>query len=674
MDTKGINTIDSFDYSIISTAGLQKRRQGNQGRKNDKRVYKDLFCAFDIETTNDTDLEQAYMYIWQFQIEDQTIIGRTWMEFKEFLRNCRMQLKQDEYLMIYVHNLSFEFSFLKGIYNFKSDEVFSIESRKVLRCTMWEHFEIRCSYLLTNMNLDNFTKKMGVTHKLSGEEFNYNKIRYPWTDLTDKELQYCITDVKALVEALKVYFDIEHDNFYTIPFTSTGFVRRDVKRAMRHYNRQDLFNMQPDYEVFKILREAFRGGNTHANRYYSGRIMENITSYDRVSSYPDVQINELFPMSPWIREENVTADRACRIIFKHKRAALMRVGFSNIRLKNPLWGCPYIPKHKCRNLGRHYNDNGRILWADWLEISICDPDLKIIMEEYDYDSITFYDFYHCRYGRLPKPLREEIQKFYRDKTELKGVQGQELFYMLQKAKLNSIYGMSCQMPVKQTIDFIDGYWIEQELPEEELLSKNNAKAFLVYSWGVWTTAHARMELEKALNIVGPERFVYCDTDSVKFIDDGKVSFNAYNESRKRDSIKNGGVAADPAGHKHYLGVYENEGTYKRFITMGAKKYAYEDADGDLHITVAGVSKYKGAAELARRGGLEAFKEGFVWYDAGGLESVYNDDPEVKEINIDGHKLPISSNVLLRPSIYTLGITGEYARILENPVIWLALMR
>lgn len=669
-----VNTIDAFDYSIISAAGLQKRRQGNQGRKNDKRVYKDLFCAFDIETTNHPDLEQAYMYIWQFQIEDQTIIGRTWMEFKEFLHNCRLRLKEHEYLMVYVHNLSFEFSFLKGIYNFKKDEVFSIEPRKVLRCTMWDHFEIRCSYLLTNMNLATFTKRMGVTQKLSGEDFNYSKIRYPWTELSDQELQYCIVDVQGLVEALKVYFEIEHDNFYTIPFTSTGFVRRDVKRAMRHYNRQDLYNMQPDYEVFKILREAFRGGNTHANRYYANTIMDNIASYDRVSSYPDVQINELFPMSPWIREENVTAERACRIIYKHQRAALMRVGFRNIRLKDPLWGCPYIPKHKCRNLGQHANDNGRILWADWLEISICDPDLKIIMQEYDYDSITFYDFYHCRYSRLPKPLREEIQKFYRDKTELKGVSGQELFYMLQKAKLNSIYGMSVQAPVKQTIDFIDGQWIEQEEPEQHLLNKNNAKAFLVYSWGVWTTAHARMELEKAINIVGPERFVYCDTDSVKFIDDGKVSFSAYNESRKRTSKENGGVATDPAGHKHYLGVYENEGTYKRFCTMGAKKYAYEDTAGELHITVAGVSKYKGAQELAQRGGLDAFKEGFIWYDAGGLESIYNDDPEIKEVNIDGHKLQISSNVFLRPSTYTLGITGEYARILENPVIWLALMQ
>ena len=669
-----INTIDTFDYSIISAAGLQKRRQGNQGRKNDKRAYKDLFCAFDIETTNHPDLEQAFMYIWQFQIEDQTIIGRTWMEFKEFLHNCRLRLKEHEYLMIYVHNLSFEFSFLKGIYNFKKDDVFSIEPRKVLRCTMWDHFEIRCSYLLTNMSLDTFTARMGVTRKLSGDDFDYTKIRYPWTELTDQELRYCVVDVQGLVEALKVYFKIENDNFYTIPFTSTGFVRRDVKRAMRHYNRQDLYNMQPDYEVFRILREAFRGGNTHANRYYANTIMENITSFDRVSSYPDVQINELFPMSPWIREDNITAERACRIIYKHQRAALMRVGFRNIRLKDPLWGCPYIPKHKCRNLGQHANDNGRILWSSWLELSICDPDLKIIMQEYDYDSITFYDFYHCRYGRLPKPLREEIQKFYKDKTELKGVEGQELFYMLQKAKLNSIYGMSVQSPVKQTIDFIDGQWIEQEEPEEDLLNKNNAKAFLVYSWGVWTTAHARMELEKAINIVGPERFVYCDTDSVKFIEDGKVSFNAYNESRRRTSKNNGGVAADPAGHEHYLGVYENERTYKRFCTMGAKKYAYEDAAGKLHITVAGVSKKKGAAELARRGGLDAFKEGFIWYDAGGLESIYNDDPEIKEVDIDGHKLKITSNVFLRPSTYTLGITGEYARILENPVIWLALMQ
>ena len=34
--------------------------------------------------------------------------------------------------------------------------------------------------------------------------------------------------------------------------------------------------------------------------------------------------------------------------------------------------------------------------------------------------------------------------------------------------------------------------------------------------------------------------------------------------------------------------------------------------------------------------------------------------------VDGHLVPITRNVVLRPISYTLGITGEYARLLENP--------
>ena len=665
-----IKTVQTFDYALIARAGIQKRPKGNQGTKHNKKKYKNLFCAFDIETTNDLSINQAYMYIWQFQIEDNTIVGRTWDEFLLFCEKVTEQLKENEYLMIYVHNLSFEFSFLKGIYLFEPEEVFCIDRRKVLKCEMYDHFELRCSYLLSNMSLSAFTKKMGVTEKLSGEEFDYKKIRYPWTVLTERELLYCVVDVQSLVEALKVYFSIESDNFYTIPFTSTGFVRRDVKRAMRRFNRKELESMQPDYEIFSILREAFRGGNTHCNRYYAGMILDNVSSYDRVSSYPDVQINELFPMSPWIREDEPTAERVSRIIYKQHRACIMRVGFSGIRLKNPLWGCPYIPKHKCRNLTRHDNDNGRILDADYLEISLTDVDFKIIMDEYIFDSITVYDFYHCRYGKLPKPLREEVQKFFQLKSELKGIKGQELYYNLSKAKLNSVYGMSVTNPCRNTIDYINDEFVERTENESELLEASNKKAFLVYAWGIWTTAHARYELEKMMNLVGPENFVYCDTDSVKFIDDGKVSFAEYNKSRKKDSIKNGGVGTDAKGNKYYLGVCDYEGTYSKFISLGAKKYCYVDASGSLYITVAGVGKSIGAKELASRGGIKSFKEGFTFYKAGGTESVYNDKPEVKALNIGEHTIPITSNVLIKDSTYTLGITGEYRKIINNPQIWL----
>lgn len=664
-------TVNTYDYNIIGAAGIQKRRKGNQGRRNNKRKYKDLYCAFDIESTNDLEIEQAYMYIWQCQIEDHTIIGRTWDEWLQFCENVCRQLKTDEYIMMYVHNLSYEFSFLKGVYPFQPEEVFCTDRRKVLKCEMKDHLEFRCSYMLTNMSLAAFTDKMGVTRKLSGDEFNYKVIRYPWTVLSAKELEYCITDVKALVEALKVYFAIENDSFYTIPLTSTGFVRRDVKAAMRHFNRNDLKSMIADYDIFQILREAFRGGNTHANRYYSERIIETVSSYDRVSSYPDVQINELFPMSAWIKEEDPNIERVCRKIYKQKRAGLMRISFTNIRLKDPMWGCPYIPKHKCRNLKDHYNDNGRILWADYLEISLTDIDFKIILDEYDFESAEVIDFYHCRYGKLPKPLREVVQKYFIDKTQLKNVSGQELFYFIAKMKLNSIYGMCVQSPVKQSIIYIDDEFRLMHEDEQELLEISNGKAFLAYAWGVWTTARAREQLEIAIKKCG-NYFVYCDTDSVKFIDDGTISFDKYNESRKQDSIKNGGVASDQTGKEYYLGLYDNEGTYKQFITLGAKKYCYIDQQDKLHITVAGASKKKGAIELAAKGGIKAFKEGFTFYDAGGTESVYNDHPEITEIEREGHKLPITSNVLIRESTYTLGITGEYRRILNNPAIWLEL--
>ena len=102
-----IYTIDTFNYNLISETCCQKRRKGNQGRRDNKRKYKNLFCAFDIETSNDYTINQAFMYIWQFQIEDKTIIGRSWDEWLLFCERICEYLKNDEYLLVYVHNLSF---------------------------------------------------------------------------------------------------------------------------------------------------------------------------------------------------------------------------------------------------------------------------------------------------------------------------------------------------------------------------------------------------------------------------------------------------------------------------------------------------------------------------------------------------------------------------------------
>ena len=656
-----------------------KNRRGNPGGK--KRHYIGITTAFDIETTLLDDICQSVMYIWQWQFgTEYTVIGRTWDEFITLQKRIKACLPADKWLVVYVHNLSYEFQFLKGVYQFTPEEVFGIASRKVVKADMWECFEFRCSYKLTNMSLGAFTKKMRVTHsKLSGDDFDYSQKRYPWTELSDTELEYCINDVFGLVEAVNALMERDGDTLQTIPLTSTGYVRRNAKRAMKdgsvHHNF--VHSILPDIELYRALREAFRGGNTHANRFYAGDIVENVHSADRSSSYPAVICNCEFPMSVFVPilpfQLNLEYIQRC-VTIRHK-ALLLRIAIKNLKLKDPYWGCPYLSKDKCRQVRKAIDteDNGRILEAEYLETTVTDIDLKIILEEYT-GEIVFIQGWYSSYNKLPQPIINEVIKYYKDKTELKGVKGQELYYDKAKALLNSLYGMMAQDPVKRNLIFRqEGDWEEDtSIPDEEILGKSNEKAFLAYQWGVWVTAHSRYALERGIRIVHETAgadFVYCDTDSVKYT--GRVDWSSYNQDRINECMESGAMATDPSGLTHYMGVFETEDlkdtgyAYRYFKTLGAKKYAYVEREGEgVHCTIAGVNKSKGGAELDKHGGLSAFEEGFIFREAGGTQAVYNDKPPFSQVEIDGKILPITANVAILPSEYTLGITGEYERIIK----------
>ena len=656
---------------------IVKNRKGNPGGR--KRHYVGITTAFDIETTLIDDIQQSVMYIWQWQFgTEYTVIGRTWDEFIQLQLRIKSCIPSGHWLVVYVHNLSYEFQFLKGIYNFIPDDIFAVASRKPIKCDMHGCFEFRCSYKLTNMNLKQFTSKMGVEHiKLSGEDFDYSVKRYPWTDLTQEELEYCINDVLGLVEALNRLMERDGDTLQTIPLTSTGYVRRNAKRAMREgIHHSFVYSMLPDYQTYVALREAFRGGNTHANRYYAGDIVKNVHSADRSSSYPAVICNCEFPMTEFvpILAGDLNMGYIIRCMNIRHKALLLRIGIKNLALRDRFWGCPYISKDKCRNIHKAIDteDNGRILEAEYIELTVTDIDLKIIMEEYT-GNIIFLQGWYSSYKKLPDPLINEVIRYYRDKTELKGVKGQEIYYDKAKALLNSLYGMMAQDPVKHSLIFRQlGDWDEDTIPDADLLGKSNAKAFLAYQWGVWVTAHSRDALERGLRLVhetdGAD-FIYCDTDSVKYT--GIVNWTAYNNDRVMECRESGAFATDPKGITHYMGVFEIEDNpetgvaYKYFKTLGAKKYAYVEKEGEgVHCTIAGVNKKKGGGELDKHGGLSAFVEGFVFREAGGTQAVYNDSPAVSKVVIDGKELAITSNVAILPSEYTLGITGEYERIIK----------
>lgn len=656
-------TPQEYTPGTIANIPAQKRARGNPKTKT-KVTYKDVICTFDIETSRLDDVDQSIMYIWMFHIHHHcTIAGRTWEELAKLLDIMRGEL-DEETLCIFVHNLSYEFQFLRAIHEWKTDEVFAVDSRKVLKSCIGKSFEFRCSYLHSNMSLAEYTAKMKVEHrKLDGEEFNYNVERYPWTELTHKQLSYCYNDVVGLAEALETEMQTDGDNLYSFPLTSTGYVRRDAKKAMRKVNANFVKKQLPNIEIYQLCEEAFRGGNTHANRYYAGRILKNVKSADRSSSYPDVVCNCQFPVSEFYHAGNMDFERLMHLITVRKKAVIMRVSITNLRLTDEFFGAPYLSRDKCRRIERGAYDNGRILSADYLETTITDIDLKIILGEYSFDDLCAFDVAYARYGKLPDSLIAETISYYKAKTELKNVPGQEIYYMKSKNKLNSIYGMMAQKPVKQNTIFDCGEWSTANDPIAELLDKNNAKAFLCYQWGVWVTAWARWHLEEGIKLAG-DNFVYCDTDSVKYL--GEIDWSAYNAERIADSKKSGAYATDPQGETHYMGVYEDDGFYPEFKTLGAKKYAFtKTPGGETFVTIAGVTKKKGGKELDKHGGLKAFSPGFVFVEAGGTESKYNDHPEIGVIYRGGKPLKITPNIVIKDSTYTLGITAEYESLLQN---------
>lgn len=151
---------------------------------------------------------------------------------------------------------------------------------------------------------------------------------------------------------------------------------------------------------------------------------------------------------------------------------------------------------------------------------------------------------------------------------------------------------------------------------------------------------------------------------------GEIDWTKFNKARITDSKKNGAYATDPSGVRHYMGVFEKEHDMCEFKTMGAKKYVYRETTKDeLVCTIAGVSKNIGGKELEEHGGIEAFKEGFTFEKAGGLEAVYNDTGYgtyiVKDGQTLGEAVEITSNVVLRESTYTLGLTEDYKRLITQ---------
>ena len=181
-----------------------------------------------------------------------------------------------------------------------------------------------------------------------------------------------------------------------------------------------------------------------------------------------------------------------------------------------------------------------------------------------------------------------------------------------------------------------------------------------------------------------EDYIYADTDSVKITNAEKYQkyFNDYNKNIM-DKIKlcldtrklniELAIPKTIKGIEKPLGVWDFDGHYEKFKTLGAKRYLCY-ADGKYKLTCAGTSK-KAVDFIKNNGGFDAFNFGLVVpYTDSGRNISYYTDTSVKGEFIDylGNKQYYNekSGICLQQSDFTLkrnskfeefiySITGEF---------------
>ena len=451
--------------------------------KYKKVTYYELVTSFDIESTSTIVDGQkvAFMYIWQFAFENTLVYGRTWQEYQDFTNKLSQMLKLDNQhrLIVYVHNLAFEFQFMRKYFDWKS--VFATDTRNPIKAVTDQGIEYKDSYILAGLNLDHVAKNLHKhkIKKLVGY-LDYDQVRTYKTPLTNEELAYCANDIIIVVDYIHEQID-EYGSITNIPLTNTGRVRRYTKdkcyyngkkhKGNNQYNRYRNYitRLTLDPNEYTMLKDAFQGGFTHANANKMGQLLTNVASYDFTSSYPTVMLTEQYPSSSAFTPDIKNKDDFD--FYRQHYLLVFDVKFTKVYPK--IKQDHYLSVSKCVVSSDCVTDNGRIYSAESVETTITNIDLDILEHCYTWEHMELGRVLAYEKNYLPKPIIKAILHLYKQKTKLKGIPDKRAEYLNSKGMLNSMYGMSVTDISRPEITYLNSQWTINEPDIEKDLKRYN---------------------------------------------------------------------------------------------------------------------------------------------------------------------------------------------------------
>lgn len=600
---------------------LKNTRIHRNNRKN-PRYISDIM-TFDVETTvikNEDKPDKLtgiyshfnYVYHWQACVFGLLMTGRYIEEWFDFCNRLSEILPEDSMVLCFVHNLAFEYNnmaeyFCGNTQNLAKD-IFMRDNVRPLKIVN-NRVEYRCSLQLTHKPLSKLSTEIGL--EKSGD-LDYKIPRHSKTPLTDSELEYCLRDVYNLYKWVVCEIDRycesigKASHVCHLPLTQTGYVRYDIKKAWSNTDKGYYYlrEMKMTESQYYRCKKAFRGGDTHANYRWVCKTVENVRHRDFTSAYPAVMVLCKFPCRAWRDVGTISQEWLFRYML-HGHHIIATYDIANVSLKQS--ATPYIAKSKCDFVSKdRCIENGRVMNADRVILTITEIDFKVLCNTYDFDIISIDDAMICKSDYLPEAVVKVILKYFRAKTVYKGVEEKRNEYDLSKQKLNGIYGCSATALDHDRI-VIDPETFISHIEEGEVGNAN----VMPYQWAPYVTAYVRYLLNYFKCSLGDD-FIYCDTDSIFYREnpDFEKKVDKYN-SKVVESLKKRAkmlklpddtvMPKNPNGETQYLGTFANDDEYviDRFLTAGAKRYITQ-IDGLDCMTFSGVTgtkPYKNGGEL-----------------------------------------------------------------------------
>lgn len=675
------------------------------GRNRNRIEYYNYACAFDIETTTikpgeldysgtEEDPPIAFPYLFQFNIYGSVIMVRHYSEAMQVFSWLAEYFRTgaNRRLVIFDHNLGYEYHFFRDLWKLDPEKCFALDEHHPVTLITKNGLMFRDSYKMANMSLETLTKDWSKVYFKEKELMNYSKLRTPYTELDNNTLLYSALDVLSLSDAIQQFLIARHEFIWTKCPTSTSFIRKGLKKEIgigvkRRTEEQKAYfkilqNQRVSFPIFEMLLRQARGGNTHANRKYTGLLLKDLCHFDITSSYPVQMVcYPEYPLGCWAPLDLGTRMDVIKDFEAGGYCCLFDVILLDPDLK-PGIAVPYISISKMtivEGSGMRYTDNGRYIGGlKAIRLTLFGVEWPIIESQYDFSDAVIVSGYFAKKGYLPDIIRKYVLQLYAQKTTLKGVAGKEIEYAISKTYVNGVFGMTYTNPLRDTFEVTEND-ICLKPPEDpaEFLEKyqSSISYFMVYAWGCMVATLGRVYLQKMIdacyiydtagNIIGSD-FVYCDTDSIFALHPEIVGPKIKALEKKICQYQRSCglqlIYEDIKGRPHELGSIDEEPRCEYFKTYGAKKYITVEA-GKLTCTIAGVPKKAGSRLI---GSPERFQLGFNFKgkDTGKNCLWYNPDPGFTLHDEKGRPIEIHSNVAMLPCDYLLSLSNDYMECLS----------